>query len=342
MPQYTQKGWRMRGDAMEALSAVNRWVETARGLLAKQLQLPLIDNSDIDMHAALWDALEYGDDRLRAAIDNVLSRDPDELAARFVALNFYYRLMGTEIPEQFRCADGFDQFNRKDILNHLGYLVRLRDPATCADTINIRWEIVNASAVKDYSRMLALCDQLDNIVPAGKRCYLRGRVHSLIAVLHTWDIEVESLELWDLPLGPETDGPRGEWRWINAGILISAGIQRFPVRGALTGDDRDHLRDATKFLEKAIGSESDVLATTRLMLARSYASIDDGGNAARQYQWMADHRDAFLRSCKDEEGPIWDDDSQKEMISAGIHACLVNAYDGAGERDKAIGAAEVV
>jgi len=154
-------------------------------LLAKQLQLPLIDNSDIDMHAALWDALEYGDDRLRAAIDNVLSRDPDELArdslrSIFTTASWYGNTRAV------RCADGFDQFNRKDILNHLGYLVRLRDPATCADTINIRWEIVNASAVKDYSRMLALCDQLDNIVPAGKRCYLRGRVHSLIAVLHTW------------------------------------------------------------------------------------------------------------------------------------------------------------
>jgi hypothetical protein len=78
------------------------------------------------------------------------------------------------------------------------------------------------------------------------------------------------------------------------------------------------------------------------MLARSYASIDDSGNAARHYQWMADHRDAFLRSCKDEEGPVWVGDSRKEeeRISAGIHACLVDAYDSAGELDKAIGAAE--
>jgi hypothetical protein len=78
------------------LGAVNRWLDLARELLAKQVQLPLIDNSDIDMHSELCAARRFGDDSLRAAIDNVVSRDPDDVAARFVALNAYYRLMDTE------------------------------------------------------------------------------------------------------------------------------------------------------------------------------------------------------------------------------------------------------
>ena len=140
-------------------------------------------------------------------------------------------------------------------MGHLGYLVRLRDPETCSDTINVRWEIVNASAVKDYPRILALCDQLKGMVPDGERYYLRGRAHFLIALLHTWDID-DSLEHWDMPLGPPARGvSRGLSRWLNTSLLTAAGIEKMATREALTDDDRDHLRDATKFLEKALSSE---------------------------------------------------------------------------------------
>ena len=43
---------RMPGlDGMEALGAVNLWPDLARGLLAKNAQLPLVDDTDIDVHA---------------------------------------------------------------------------------------------------------------------------------------------------------------------------------------------------------------------------------------------------------------------------------------------------
>jgi len=330
----------MRLDGMETLGAVNLWLDLARGLLAKNAQLPLVDDTDIDMHAELWRARELGDDPLRAAIDNILSRDPDDLAARFVALNAYYRLMATEIPSEIQYVNNREQVDREGIMGHLGYLVRLRDPETCWDTINIRWEVVNASAVKDYPRILALCDQLKGIVQDGERYYLRGRAHFLIALLHTWDID-ESLEHWDMPLGPPVcGGPRGVWQWLDTSLLTAAGIQKMATREELTDDDRDHLRDATKFLEKALSSEWEAPATARLMLARSYASIDDGSNAARHYQWMLDHRDTFLRSCEAEVGPLWEADDYKGWLYPGIHTCLVNAYDDAGELDKAINAAK--
>jgi len=93
MLPYILRGVTMRLDGMETLGAVNLWLDLARGLLAKNAQLPLVDDTEIDMHAELWRARELGDDPLRAAIDDILSRDPDDLAARFVALNAYYRLM---------------------------------------------------------------------------------------------------------------------------------------------------------------------------------------------------------------------------------------------------------
>ena len=88
------------------------------------------------------------------------------------------------------------------------------------------------------------------------------------------------LELWDMPLGPPAQGGSlGLWRWLNTSLLIAAGIEKMATRQALTDDDRDHLRDATKFLEKAISSAWDAKATTGLMLARSYASLGDGSKA---------------------------------------------------------------
>lgn len=318
------------------LSTVNQWIDTARALLAKQVHIPLIDNGEIDMTEEIWEAWEYGDSPLREAVDNVLSRDPDDPAGRFVALNAYYRLMTDDPPE-----DG--ALIPEELREHLGYLVRLRDVNSCVEVCTIRWEIVNACAVHDHPRALALCDQLGDLLPAGERQYMSGRLHFLIALVHTWDTE-ESLELWDLPLGPAPDGLRGVWRWLNATILHCAGIQKVPTRASVTEEDKDHLRDAIKHLEKAVASEHSLPASTRFMLARSYASIGDGYNSAKHYKWMLDHQNLFRQSCVDEQGPLSNMNMNMERFSKtlvpGIHACLVNAYDDAGELDKAISAAE--
>jgi tetratricopeptide (TPR) repeat protein len=324
------------------LGAVNRWIDLAKGLLAKQVQLPLINDSEIDMHPEIWEVRESGDDdSLRAAIDNVLSRDPADVAARFVALNAYYRLMSLEEPEEFTVTEGREALTRENIMRHLGYLVRLRDTAACTDAISIRWEIVNASAVKDYPRILALCDQLKDIVPDGERYYLRGRAHFLIALLPTWFTEESEdvLENWDQPLGPRPRGPRGLWQSLNASMLMTLGIGKNPGGVTLTDDGRDHLHDATKFLEKAITSEWAAPATARFMLARSYAAIGDGGNAAKHYQWMLDHDGTFFRSCEEEIRGIWGEEPAT-TLRTDIYGCLVNAYDDVGDAEKAIGAAK--
>jgi tetratricopeptide (TPR) repeat protein len=78
------------------------------------------------------------------------------------------------------------------------------------------------------------------------------------------------------------------------------------------------------------------------MLALSYACIGDGHNAARCYQWMVDNLRRFLAACAQEQGPFWGEDPGGEDIYVnGIHRCLVNAYDDAGELDSAINAANV-
>ena len=310
------------------LHTVNTWIENANGILAKETHIPLINDGSIEMTDQLKDAWMSGDHNLRAALDNVLSRDPDDLAARFVALNAYYRLVTLKVAEEEEDVE--DQ--RQELREHLGYLVRLRDENTCNDLITIRWEIVNACAVNDFDRALHICERLKAHLPAQDAQTLRGRLHFLIAVEHAWDSQ-ETLEHWDLPLGP----PRGIWNSLNTSLMHSAGIQTLPERAALTEDDKNHLRDAIKHLEKTLATPQAVPPSTRFMLARSYASIGDGHNAAKHYTWMLDHDTVFLQSCAEETGPLWSTESGNVIIRE-LHRCLVNAYDDAGEIDKAISA----
>ncbi len=328
------------------LNLVNRWIEHAGALLKDDAQIPLINDRQIRMDAELQRIRESGDDdELLTAVDTALARNPDDLAARFVGLNSYYRLLAHDEPEEISYRAGGEPLTRENILKRLAYLVRLREVQSCTDAAGIRWEIVNASAIKDFPRMIALSDRLAGVVPDAERYYVHGRLHFLAAILHTLDTE-ELLEHWDLPLGPAPRGLRYVHQVLTAAVLISASTKKFPARGDFSDDDRDHFRDAVKFLEKAISSDGKPRATVRFMLAQSYAGVGDGANAARHYKWMLDHGEAFFQSWKDEESPLWGGDdtewlcSFREHVSAGIHACLIDAYDAADELDKAIQAAK--
>ena len=120
------------------------------------------------------------------------------------------------------------EYRRQEFRDYLGYLVRLRDPDRCAAPADIRWEIINACAVEDYSRALSLCDLLKDILPAPVAQYHCGRPQFLVALLPTLDIE-QGLQYWDLTLGKPPDGLRGIWQCVNVGNLYSASIERFPT-----------------------------------------------------------------------------------------------------------------
>ena len=101
----------------------------------------------------------------------------------------------------------------------------------------------------------------------------------------------------------------------------------------MTEDDRDQLRDAIKYLEKAIDA-SDVLPSTRFMLAVSYAYIGDGHNAARHYQWMVDSQQRFLAACAQEEGALWGPEVTDEAASLdhlGTYEQMARLYQKRGD-----------
>ena len=70
----------------------------------------------------------FGDGELRLAIENVLARDPDDVAVRFVALCAYYHLATLAVTEKEE--EITDQ--RRGFWDYLGYLVRLRISAVPA------------------------------------------------------------------------------------------------------------------------------------------------------------------------------------------------------------------
>jgi len=101
------------------------------------------------MNEVLEDAWEFGDQTIYGAVENVLSRDPEDLATRFVSLNVYWRLMTFRDTED---GDESHEPERKAFSDRLAFLVRLRDASPDLGLVDIRWEIVNACAIRDFER----------------------------------------------------------------------------------------------------------------------------------------------------------------------------------------------
>ena len=67
------------------------------------------------------------DTSLREALENVLSRDPEDTATRLVALSTYYRLMTFVVSEK----EEEEEDKREEFRRQLAYFVRLRDIEHC-------------------------------------------------------------------------------------------------------------------------------------------------------------------------------------------------------------------
>ena len=204
---------------MQALTVVNEWIAAAKEHIPKKVHIPLIDTIDLGMTSEPWDAWMLGDHGLREALENVLSRDPSDVAVRFVALNAYCQLTTLNVVAD----EGELESKGKEFRRHLAYLVRLRDIDQCTSLRDLRWEITNSVAIADYQRVDALDHQLKSILPLQEYHYLQGRLHFLIALAHTCDTD-QGLEHWDLPIGPQPDGLRGVYTGINTLFLYGAGV----------------------------------------------------------------------------------------------------------------------
>lgn len=316
---------------MDLLSSVNQWIAAARERISKAINVPLIDDINLEMSGELWDAWMLGDDRLREAIDNVLSRDLGDLAARFVALNVYYQLATLKVVED----EDEVASNQEKFRSHLAYLVRLRDIEQCTTLREVRWEITNSVAIADHSRAVTLMQQLKSALPSHDYHYLQGRLHFLLALAPT-SAEEEGLERWDLPIGPAPQGFRSVWARINAFSLYAAGVNQRNTRANIEGDAQDHLHDAIKHLDKVLLFSP---PSGRFMIARSYSEVGDHHNARRQYQWLLDHYSEVSKRCAEEAAPFWCAETAAGILTK-LYEAIVSAYEKGGETVAAIGAVQ--
>lgn len=283
------------------------------------------------MSGELWDAWMLGDDRLREAIDNVLSRDPGDLAARFVALNVYYQLATLKVvADEDEVAS-----NREKFRSHLAYLVRLRDIEQCTTLREVRWEITNSVAIAHHSRAVTLMQQLKGALPSQDYHYLQGRLHFLLAIAPTWDKE-EVLERWDLPIGPAPHGHRSVWARLNAFSLYTEGVYQPNTRANIEGDTQDHLHDAIKHLDKVLPFSP---PSGRFMIARSYSEVGDHHNARQHYQWLLDHYSEVSKRCAEEAAPFWVAETAAGILTK-LYDAIVSAYEKGGETEAAIAAVQ--
>jgi tetratricopeptide (TPR) repeat protein len=315
---------------MDWLRTVNAWIVEARSRISNDVHIPLISDDVVpEMGGELFDAWMLGDHDLKEALDNVLSRNPDDTAARFLALSAYFQLLTMKVV-----ADEEEvKSKRQAFRRHLAYVVRLREVDQCTSLRDLRWEITNSLAVADYQRADALTQRLKGILPLPQYSYLQGRLHFLVALAHTWDTE-ETLERWDLPIGSQPKGLRRVWAGLNALVLYSMGVSRPKIAADITEDERNHFHDSIKHLDQAVLTSP---PSGRFMIARSYIGIGDNRNASQHYQWLIDHQDEVRQACATEVGPAWNNETI-DGIFQDLHEAAVTAYERAGAVPAAIDA----
>jgi hypothetical protein len=146
---------------------IEAWVDWAQQNLSHGTDYPLIDSTEIDMDQALSEAWA-SEDSQTTLLESYTVTNPDDVAVRFVILNFLYRLVhwydDDDDDDVVEVEDGFDfeaclaRF-QADLLA----FVTLSDVAAIHDLKRARWEIVNACAVADWSRAKQIYGRLQEL-----------------------------------------------------------------------------------------------------------------------------------------------------------------------------------
>ncbi len=311
---------------MDWEATLQSWISQARQMLAREEDYPLISSREINMDDALFRAWPERSEQ-RSVLESAYARDPQDTAVRFVALNFLYRLtrywQGSETEALYE--DECDAVHED-----LKLFVRLAEPDGLEDLRTIRWEIVNACAIKDYERVGRLYDRIEHLRPLSDAEVhaLRGQFHFLVVFLPRWELQDE-LSMWV----QRVDGTFGA-RDFRA-VLIALEAHQIQGTAALSPEDIDHLRDACSQLEKALSRNPDLSPAYRFMLTRAYFAKGDFHNAAAQCEWLLQRLPGsvpeFVRSL---DAKIY------EAVIMSLHRALVEACDSAGETDRAIEASE--
>ncbi len=319
---------------MSMLLPIERWLAQAREAISRDAPIPLIDDSKlIDMTEELFDWWMLRCDGVKTEFENLMAQDPDDIGPRYVALSFFYRLATLDAMEKEEAVEG----DRREYRSELAFLVRLRDEKSCTDIRELRWEIVNACAARDFARAQRLwcCIEDLALLPSARVNASRGRLYFL-SLLEDTEEGFDSLGIWDTPLQAMPDPCRDVATWIANLRIYHESTRAEPLEGSST-DAIANLREAAHLLEKALAAWPDMPLSCRLMLARSHFAVGNFHGAASHYSWIVTNEAVFSRACAEDLPPV--PTEHYEPMRSGIRSCLVKSYESSGDLDRALAAA---
>jgi tetratricopeptide (TPR) repeat protein len=259
-------------------------------------------------------------DRLR---QEALRVDHLDLPVRFVYLNLFYRLahypaeqVAAVVEDQDSAAAYRDEFE-----HDLEVLVRLVDVEQCADPRQIRWEIVNACAIRAWDRAERLYVRLQELAQEEPAKALARRARFEIQAVFTarWELPDVGLNWW-API------PDKKWESL-LGLLLCSGAFEDGPEGALSVEELSRLEDAAHHLTKAVRLRPDVELVNLFLLLRCHSALGRPRDAAADCETLLKRRDEF-------------DDQIRDIWVWRLYALAVESYELGDQVDRAIAASD--
>jgi tetratricopeptide (TPR) repeat protein len=277
--------------------AFDKWIRDFEAEIVAGSNYPRIDDDGIDMTAELtkcWLSLPIdGIERASEFFENRLVRSDGTFPVRFVILNFLFRLAHFEGVEQEWAVKDIRSVVEQD----LARFVRFQEVDVLKDEKRIRWEIVNACAIRDWDRavdLLGLLKKLDAISGRDQRA-LKGQMDLWsVVTLREKTQRFDPLEFlwWWVPELDRTYDVRSVelLRW---GIDL-AGHNEY------SEDELATLSDVTHEWEVSFQTAEDLLGAYRAAWGKCYFLRHDYSKAEEQFHFLLDHG-CGMKDEEDEE-----------------------------------------
>jgi tetratricopeptide (TPR) repeat protein len=331
------------------VGTVQAWIEQVRPILEAEEEYPLIDSlprvlEQTGQLEEMEDEIRQDADleHCRSVLESEMARDPTDIAARFVALSFFYELLADARPMDEDKIFLFEKLGKPTpalIERHLGELIRLVDVEACQNPKLVRWEIVNACAVADWDRAARLHDRLVELVPEPESQAVKGQFLFQVVFMRYLLEPRGRLEDWQpvvLELDPSP--PTSLRKWLSKPLRYRKQFSHLLVdypdedeedgEESLVPEDSDRILDAIAALDKALRQKPELHPSYRLMLARCHFAIGNFDRAAERYR-------AFMSIL-----PNWPTAGRQGVTKSALLQSTALAQEGAGRIEEAIATLE--
>jgi tetratricopeptide (TPR) repeat protein len=264
------------------------WFDWAKAKFAEAKSYPLID-AKVHNFDLLSDAYNQmtDNDATREHLESRLAHAHDEISTRFVILNYYYELVrfDSDLKEEY-VSHLRQQFGRD-----LTFFVGLRPVEDCTGMDEISWEITNACAVRDWTRVQALYMRLRSTEEIALGTFHAAYGHFLFrAAFGDYDPEdpdddSEALSQWSVLIVNRTPESYLEDLTFELSMLTLGFAKHFSLP---KGRSEELMRDAKNELEKARDMLPEFRPGLRSALARCYMARGEYRQAAAEYKALAD------------------------------------------------------